>query len=270
MASKAESVGVTKARGSAPTVLVLGVLAGAFIALGAVFSTSVAPGAAEALGWGPARLLSGLVFSVGLILVVVGGAELFTGNNLIVMAWASGQVPTRRLLRNWVLVYVGNFVGAVGTAALVAASGQLTFGQGAVGATALSIARHKLALGFGEALLLGILCNALVCLAVWLAMSARSTTDRILAVVPPVAAFVAAGFEHCVANMYFVPVALFSRSTAPASFWTDIGSAPGAWGDLTWSAFLLANLVPVTLGNIVGGSGLVGLVYWFVYLRKKS
>lgn len=270
MAAKAEAVGVTKAGGSAPTVLVLGVLAGAFIALGAVFSTSISPGAAEALGWGPARLLSGLVFSVGLILVVVGGAELFTGNNLIVMAWASGRVPTRRLLRNWVLVYVGNLVGAVGTAALVAASGQLTFGQGAVGATALSIARHKLALGFGEAVLLGILCNALVCLAVWLAMSARSTTDRILAVVPPVAAFVAAGFEHCVANMYFVPVALFSRSTAPASFWTDIGSEPGAWGDLTWSAFLLANLVPVTLGNIVGGSGLVGLVYWFVYLRKKS
>lgn len=269
MASKAEEVGVRKADGAALTTLVLGVLAGAFIALGAIFATTISPGAAEALGWGPARLLSGLVFSLGLILVVVGGAELFTGNNLIVMAWAGGHVTTRRLLRNWALVYVGNLIGAVGTAGLLVASGQLEFGSGAVGATALSIARHKLALGFGEALLLGVLCNALVCLAVWLAMSARSTTDRILAVVPPVAAFVAIGFEHCVANMYFVPAALFMRSLAPASFWSDIDSVPADWSDLSWSAFLVDNLLPVTLGNIVGGSLLVGLVYWFVYLRKR-
>jgi formate transporter FocA len=269
MAERAEQVGVRKAEGGPWRTLTLGVLAGAFIALGAVFATTITPGASEHLGWGPARLLSGLVFSLGLILVVVGGAELFTGNNLIVMAWAGGHVPLRRLLRNWALVYVGNLVGAVGTAALVAASGQLAFGGGEVGATALTIARHKLSLGFAEALLLGVLCNALVCLAVWLAMSARSTTDRILAVVPPVAAFVAAGFEHCVANMYFVPVALFGRATASEAFWADIGSDASAWSDLTWGGFLGANLLPVTLGNVIGGSGLVGLVYWFVYLRKR-
>jgi formate/nitrite transporter len=211
-------------------------------------------------------VLAGVVFSVGLILVIVGGAELFTGNNLIVMAWAGGRVSTRALLRNWALVYLGNFVGAVGVA-LLAWGGRLhEAGGGAVGATALGIAVAKLQLGFVQAVLLGILCNVLVCLAVWLAYSARSTTDRVLAIVPPIAMFVAAGFEHSVANMYFVPFALLVTFLDPG-----FAAARGLDATvLTWSGFLARNLLPVTLGNVLGGAVLVGGVYWFVYLRPRA
>ena len=155
-------------------------------------------------------------------------------------------------------------------AVLVFGSGQYLFANGAVGETMLSIASAKSSLGFGQAVCLGILCNVLVCLAVWLAFSAHSTTDRILAVVPPVAAFVAAGFEHSVANMYFLPIGLLVKSFAPAEFWQSISSTPGDWSSLTLSATLVHNLLPVTIGNIIGGAGMVGLVYWFVYLRKRS
>ena len=230
----------------------LAILAGAFIAFGAIFSTVALAGAASSVPWGVARVLAGVVFSVGLVLVVVGGAELFTGNTLIVMAWASGRVGTRALLRNWAIVYAGNFAGALAVAIAAVGAGVAEAGGGAVGTAAVTIAAAKLRLGFGQAILLGVLCNVLVCLAVWLAYSARSTTDRVLAVVPPIAAFVAAGFEHSVANMYFVPFALLA--------------APG--GTLTWSGFLVGNLLPVTIGNIIGGAGLVGGVYWFIYLRK--
>ena len=211
MARKAETVGVAKA-GMAPlSILVLAVLAGAFIALGAVFATTVAAGGTE-LPYGVVRLLAGLVFTLGLILVVVAGAELFTGNNLIVMAWASRRVSTRRMLGNWGLVYVGNFVGAFGTVLLVYAGRQYEFGNGAVGSAALTIANGKTGLGFVQAIALGALCNALVCLAVWLCYGARTTTDKILAIEPPIAAFVAAGFEHSVATMYFIPMGLLVKS----------------------------------------------------------
>jgi formate transporter len=269
MAAKAEQVGVKKAHLPALSMFVLAVLAGAFIALGAIFATTVTAGAGG-LPYGLVRLMAGLVFSLGLILVVVGGAELFTGNNLIVMAWASGKVSTRLLLQNWVIVYLGNFAGALATAALVFASGQFNFGQGSVGAAALATANAKTELGFWQALVLGILCNALVCLAVWLTFSARTTTDRILAIVPPITAFVAAGFEHSIANMYFIPMGLFIKAGAPESFWTAIGKTAADYGNLTWANFFLNNLLPVTLGNIIGGAVLVGAVYWFVYLRPRA
>lgn len=269
MAAKAEQVGVKKAHLPATSMFVLAILAGAFIALGAIFSTTVAAGAAG-LPYGVVRLLAGLVFSLGLILVVVGGAELFTGNNLIVMAWASGKVSSRLLLQNWGIVYLGNFAGALATAALMFASGQFNFGQGAVGAAALATANAKAGLGFGQALVLGILCNALVCLAVWLTFSARTTTDRILAIVPPITAFVAAGFEHSIANMYFIPVGLFIKAGAPETFWAAIGKTVNDYGSLTWRNFLVNNLLPVTLGNVIGGTVLVGAVYWFVYLRPRA
>lgn len=269
MAEKAAQIGVKKAALDTGSTFVLALLAGAFIALGALFSTTVAAGAGGALPYGVARLLVGLVFSLGLILVVVGGAELFTGNTLIVMAWASGKVSTARLLRNWGIVFAGNFVGAVATAALLFGSGQYTFGGGAVGAAALATASGKLGYGFVQALLLGVLCNVLVCLAVWLSFSARTTTDKILAIVPPITAFVAAGFEHSIANMYFLPVALFIRAGAPPSFWEAIGKTAADYPTLTWDAFLLDNLLPVTLGNIIGGAVMVGAVYWFVYLRPS-
>jgi formate transporter FocA len=270
MATKAEGIGVKKAGTDAASTFVLSLLAGAFIALGAVFSTTVVAGTAGTLPYGVVRLLAGLVFTLGLILVVVGGAELFTGNNLIVMAWASRKVSTALLLRNWLIVYLGNFVGSVGTAILVYLGGQYAFGNGAIGAAALTTANAKVGLGFGQAFVLGILCNGLVCLAVWLTYSARSTADKILAIIPPIAAFVAAGFEHSVANMYFIPVALFIKSGAPESFWSGIGKAAGDFPDITWGHFLVGNLLPVTLGNIVGGAVLVGAVYWFVYLRTAK
>jgi len=196
MAIKAEGIGVKKACMDAVSTFVLSLLAGAFIALGAVFSTTVVAGTAATLPYGVVRLLAGLVFTLGLILVVIGGAELFTGNTLIVMAWASRKVSTTLLFRNWLIVYLGNFVGAVGTAVLVYLGGQYAFGNGAIGAAALTAANAKVGLGFGQAFVLGILCNGLVCLAVWLTYSARTTADKILAIVPPIAAFVAAGFEH--------------------------------------------------------------------------
>jgi formate/nitrite transporter len=180
------------------------------------------------------------------------------------MAWASRRVTTRELLRSWAIVYAGNFVGAVATALLVFLSGAYRFGDGVWGATALAIAIAKMRLGFGQAVALGVLCNALVCLAVWLTYSARSTTDRVLVVVPPVAAFVAAGFEHSIANMYFVPLALLIRDFDPA-----FGQGLRVDG-LGWGSFLAWNLVPVTLGNLIGGTVLVAAVYWSVYLRRPA
>jgi len=266
MARKAEAVGDKKAALGGADTFALAVLAGAFIALGAVFATTVTAGGA-ALPYGVSRLLAGLTFSLGLILVVVAGAELFTGNNLIVMAWASRRVSTRRLLRNWALVYAGNLAGALATVGVVYAAKQYTFGKGAVGEQALTIAAAKTNLGFVQAFALGALCNALVCLAVWLAYSARSTTDRIVAIVPPIAAFVASGFEHSVANMYFIPIGLLVKSDS--AFVAAHPDLPDL-SHLTWGRFVTANLVPVTLGNIVGGALMVGAVYWFVYLRRRE
>jgi len=244
----------------------LAVLAGAFIGLGAIFSTTVSAGTTGVLPFGVAKLLTGLVFCLGLILVIVGGAELFTGNNLIVMAWASRKVTTARLLRNWIIVYIGNFVGSLGTAALLFMSKQYTFGSGAVGTTALTIANAKVGLGFIQALALGILCNALVCLAVWLTFSARSTVDKIMAIIFPITAFVAAGFEHSIANMYFIPIGLFIKAFDPA-FTATTGLDLTR---LTWNNFFLANLLPVTLGNIIGGTVFVAAIYWLIFLRESK
>ena len=265
VARKAESVGVTKVSMPVVDVFVLAVLAGAFIALGAAFATTVASG--SDLPYGVTRLLMGLAFSLGLILVVVAGAELFTGNNLIVMAWASRRLSTVLLLRNWAIVFLGNFVGAFGTALLVWLGDQYTFGGGAVGTTALTIAAAKTGLGFGQAVALGALCNALVCLAVWLTYGAHTTADKILAIVPPITAFVACGFEHSVANMYFVPVALLIERDDEWLATTE--GVPDIDG-LGWGSFLLDNLLPVTIGNVIGGGVLVGAVYWFVYLRRRG
>jgi formate/nitrite transporter len=267
MARRAEEVGERKAALDAVTTFTLAVLAGAFIALGGVFATTALAGTGAA-PWGPARVLAGVVFSVGLILVVVGGAELFTGNSLIVMAWASRRVSTAALVRNWLLVFAGNFAGAGATALLVYVGGTHRGGGGAFGAAALAIAHAKLGLGFVQAVALGVLCNVLVCLAVWLTLSARTTADRILAIVPPTSAFVASGFEHSVANMYFVPLGLLIARLDPA-FAATAGMPRATIDSLSWSGFLVRNLLPVTVGNVLGGALLVGLVYWFVYLRAR-
>ena len=267
VAGKAEDVGVAKANLDVVSTFLLAMLAGAFIALGAVFSTTVATGLSGAVPFGIGRLLVGLAFSLGLMLVVTAGAELFTGNNLLVMAYASGKIPLRALLRNWAIVYVGNFVGAVGTAAGMLLSGFHMMGSGQVGRTCLDLAAAKCSLDWTEALARGAFCNALVCLAVWMCMSCRGTGEKLLATMLPVAAFVAAGFEHSVANMYFVPAAIMVREFAADGFWTAIESPPSQWASITTWRFVAGNLVPVTIGNIVGGSVMVGVVYWLAYRR---
>ena len=268
MAVKAEHIGVAKAKLDTLSLLTLSVLAGAFIALGAVFMTVTVAGASEALPYGLVRLLGGLVFSLGLILVVVGGAELFTGNNLMVMAWAGGMISLPAMLRAWAIVYVGNFIGACGMAVLIFVSGHPLAGGGIVGRTALAIAEAKVAIPFFDAVVLGILCNVLVCLAVWLTYSARTVTGKVLVIVPPIAAFVAAGFEHSIANMYFLPVAYLLTQLGSPETWQVIGGAPADHAGLTLGAMAM-NLIPVSIGNMIGGGGLVGAVYWFAYLRKR-
>ncbi len=281
MATRAEYLGVRKAEMPVFTMFMLSLLAGGFISLGAIFATTVAAGGmsvtaadgalaySTGLPYGVTRLLTGLVFCLGLILVVVGGAELFTGNNLIVMAWASGKVTGRALLRNWVIVYTGNFIASIATAALMFFTKQYTFGSDAVGITALKIAVAKCDLGFTQAVALGILCNALVCLAVWLTYSARSTVDKIVAIIFPITAFVAAGFEHSVANMYFIPYALLVKDFDP-EFMAKVAEKVPNLELLTWKAFFINNLIPVTIGNIIGGAVLVAAIYWVVFLREKK
>ena len=281
MAVRAEQVGVRKAEMPWLAMFTLAVLAGAFISLGALFATTVSSGSmivtspdgaiafTTGLPYGVTRLLAGLVFCLGLVLVVVGGAELFTGNNLIVMAWASGKVTGRALLRNWVIVYFGNFLGAVSTAIIMFFTRQHTFGADAVGIAALRIAVGKLDYTFLQALALGILCNALVCMAIWLTYSARSTVDKIVAIIFPITAFVAAGFEHSIANMYFIPYALLIRNFDPEFVSRVSGRIPDL-GNLTWNSFFIDNLIPVTIGNIIGGTVLVASVYWSIYLRDRQ
>lgn len=263
MAARVEDTGVRKAALGMGSMLALAVLAGAFIGLGAAFSTVAATD--TRMGYGPTKLLSGLAFSLGLILVVVAGAELFTGNVLVIMAWASRRVTTARLLRNWVCVYAGNFAGAAATAAAFYASHRWADAGAQPGATALRIALAKCTLPFGTAFVLGALCNALVCLAVWLCFSARSTTDKVLSIIFPITAFVALGLEHSVANMYFIPLGMMLRSepaVLAAGGWT-----PDAVASVGWAG-LAANLVPVTLGNVAGGGLMVAAIYWYVYLRE--
>jgi formate/nitrite transporter len=249
IAAKVESLGVAKARTDTLTLLVLAMLAGAFISLGALLFTVVTTDGT--LGFGVMRLLGGIAFSLGLILVVVGGAELFTGNNLLAMAWTTGLIGTREVARNWLLTYFGNAVGCLGTILLVAWSDVASLGGGSVGRMAVQIAGAKAALPAGEAFARGILCNALVCMAVWLAMGGRSVTDKVLAIVFPITAFVALGLEHSIANWFFLP---YGFALDPQGLVTIAGS--------------VRNLVAVTAGNIVGGTLLVAGVYWLAYLRN--
>ncbi|MBP9897193.1 MAG: formate/nitrite transporter family protein [Gemmatimonadales bacterium] len=248
IARKAEQVGVAKANTDGLTLLVLAILAGAFIALAALLFTVVVTD--PRLGFGVTRLIGGLSFCLGLVLVIVAGAELFTGNNLLAMAWASGLIDTRAVLRNWAIVYVGNVVGSLATVLLAWWGNIAALGDGAVGATAVQVATLKGGLTVGEALARGILCNALVCLAVWLAMGGRSVADKVLAILFPVTAFVAIGFEHSIANWFFLPFGMLLDSAGAVTI-----------------AAAARNLAAVTLGNIIGGTLLVAGVYWVAYLR---
>lgn len=282
MAQKAEGIGVKKAAMPFRPMFALAMLAGAFIGVGAIFATTVSAGSigikdaagvaafATALPYGVTRLIMGLAFTLGLILVVVGGAELFTGNNLIVMAFMDGKVTFKQLLRNWGIVYLGNLVGSILTAAIMFLTRQYMSGNGAIGLNALNIGEAKSGLDFVQAIALGIMCNALVCMAVWMCYSARTTTDKILAIIPPIAAFVAAGFEHSIANMYFIPIALFIKNWGSPAFFETIDKTAENFPNLTWGNFFVGNLLPVTIGNIIGGAVMVGVVYWFAFLREMK
>lgn len=259
IAQRIESVGVSKARLPTLPLLMLGVLAGAFIGLGAMLFALVKSDAT--LGFAASALLGGLVFSLGLLLVVVAGAELFTGNNLLAMAWADGRITSREVLRNWLLVCAANFVGAAGLALLVFASGHTGLNGGAIGQTVVKIALAKQELSPMQAFFRGVLCNVLVCMAVWMAMAGRSVVDKAVAVVPPIAAFVAAGFEHSIANMYFMPLAMLLQHFGPEGL--------AAMPAVTWAG-MLGNLLPVIAGNLLGGSVLVGLSYYLIYRRKPA
>ena len=256
------SVGVKKAALSLLDALILGALAGAYIGFGAALATLVGIDAAGRVGVGIAQLLCGAVFSIGLMLVVIAGAELFTGNNLMIASVLAKEYGPARMLGRWGVVYVANFLGAVALVVIMYYSGLWKMAGGAVGAKAIAIANTKVNLPFGEAFFRGIGCNWLVCLAVWMALSAKEVAGKIFAIFFPIMAFVALGYEHCVANMYFIPMGLFLKGTA----------APGGpdLGSLTWSKFLTGNLIPVTLGNIVGGAIFVGCTYWWVYVREKG
>ena len=250
IAQRVQEVCLLKARLPFLQLAMLGALAGAFIGLGSLYYVIVVSD--PALGFAAQRVLGGVVFSLGLLLVVVAGAELFTGNNLLAMAWADGCLATRDVLYNWAVVCAANFIGAAGLAALVFLSGHTDMNDGAIGSTYLQIAAAKSALPFWEAFFLGVLCNVLVCLAMWMVLAGRSVVDKFVAIVFPISAFVAAGFEHSIANMYFLPLAMMLQAAA---------------GEPVQVSGLWTNLVPVIAGNLVGGSVLVALVYYVIYRR---
>ncbi|MBK8875473.1 MAG: formate/nitrite transporter family protein [Bacteroidetes bacterium] len=249
IADRVESVGVAKSRLPFLSLVMLGVLAGVFIGFGAMLFTLVTSD--STLSFAISRILGGISFSLGLILVVVAGAELFTGNNLLAMAWADGKIGIIEVLRNWVIVCFSNFAGALLLALLVVQSGHTGMNDGEVGKQYLEIAAAKCAIPFHTAFFSGVLCNMLVCLAVWMAMAGRSVMDKVIAIIFPITAFVAAGFEHSVANMYFLVMGIFLNSD-PAQF------------DISWGGFM-DNMIPVIMGNLIGGSVFVALTYFLIY-----
>ena len=269
MAEKAEAEGIAKAGQDTITLLSLGVLGGGFIGFGAIFATVALTGAEGALPFGIARVVAGLVFALGLSLVLIGGAQIFTGDVLMVMAWASGRLTALRVLRVWSLVWIGNLAGALGIALLAFVAGHHLFGGGQVGLTALRTAEAKAALPFDRAVVLGILCNTLVCLAVWLSLSSRLPVHRMILTILPIAAFVAAGFEHAVANMYFIGFGLMVNDLASNGFWQLVHATPKDFPNLTVVGFA-HNLIAVTIGNIIGGAVLVAGAYWLLYRRPPN
>lgn len=266
MAKVAEDAGVYKATKHPFTTFFLAITAGVFISIAFAFYITATTGTA-AVPWGLAKLVGGICFSLGLMLVVVCGADLFTSTVLTVVAKASGRISWAQLARNWIIVYVGNFIGAILFVALIWFAGQYMAANGAWGLNVLQTADHKMHHTFTEAVCLGILANLMVCMAVWMSYSGRSLMDKMFAMVLPVAMFVASGFEHSIANMFLVPMAIIIKDFATPEFWQATGASAEQFSHLTVGHFITDNLIPVTLGNIIGGGLLVGLTYWVIYLR---
>jgi formate transporter len=264
MAKRAEASAIRKANRSFASAFFLAVQAGSFIAFGAALFTHTIHD--SALGVGLTKLVGGMTFSLGLILVIIAGADLFTGDTLMVMGCFTGKIKVRQMLRGWTFVFLGNLAGALAIVAMVHLSGHWLGNSGAVGAKALAIANAKVNLTFTQAFASGMLCNILVCLAIWLCYSSRSVTDKIMSILFPITAFVAMGFEHSIANMYFIPAGLLLKGNPEI-----VGMLNGAdLSNLNLSGFLLNNLLPVTIGNMVGGAIFVGTIYWILYLRKPT
>jgi formate/nitrite transporter len=261
----AQKVGVAKATSPWLSVFVLGILAGAYIGFGGLLSTTATFDAASKWGIGFSKILAGATFSVGLMLVVIAGAELFTGNNLMVSSVLSREITFNTMLKRWGVVFLANFIGSILVTLLFYYSGLWKTADGALGMAAVKIAYNKVALSFSEALWRGVGCNWLVCLAVWMALASRQTIGKIFAIFFPIMAFVAIGFEHSVANMYFIPTGILLMNGAGM---TNIpGIDPNVLG---WINFLWRNLLPVTIGNIIGGAVFVGMSYWGAYLRPTK
>ncbi len=264
ISNRAEEIAAAKAQSGFVSTFLLAILAGMYIGFGGIFSAVVAIGMSGTWLFGFMKLLQGLAFSLGLILVVVGGAELFTGNMLMIIAWARHKISIGSILRNWSIVYFGNFLGSILLAYLFTLGKSYRLSDGELGRILFNIASLKLNYSFLQAIILGILCNILVCLAVWLSYSAKNTTDKILAVFFPISAFIAAGFEHSIANMFLIPVTFFIKIFDPM-FSTNLTIDLSKF---TWPQFLIQNLLPVTIGNIIGGALIVGLIY-HLSLRKQ-
>lgn len=261
IADRVENIGLTKARLPFISTVMLGLLAGGFISFGALYFTLVTSD--PKVPFAIRQLIGGLSFSLGLILVVLAGAELFTGNNLLVIAWVSRKISSLELLRNWFIIWISNAFGALGLAVLVSLSQYSELNNGLVGIQAVKIASIKVSLPFWEAFIKGVLCNILVCLAVWISMAGRSVTDKVFAIIFPVSAFVAAGFEHSVANMYYIPLGIFLKNSGAV-----VGNDISNINSLDWIGYF-KNIIPVTLGNIIGGGVLVALVYYLIYIKNN-
>lgn len=268
MMEKAEQYAISKVSKTNAMLLGLSIMAGAFIALAFVFYLTVTTGSSDA--WGISRLLGGVVFSVGLILVVLCGGELFTSSVLSIIALANKQITLAQMLKAWGKVYLGNFIGAALLLLLVVGAGLYQLSDGQWGINALHVAQHKLHHTPVQAFSLGVLCNVMVCLAVWLTFSSANALTKAAMMVMPVALFVSTGFEHCIANMFMVPLGIAIKTLAPPAFWTQLGVTQSAFSDLTFINFITANLIPVTLGNIFGGAVLVGLSNWFIYNNGQA
>lgn len=258
-----------KVNGSLPKLLILSFLAGAFIAFAAEGSNMAAFNLlAEYSTYGLGRVLAGAVFGTGLMLVVLAGGELFTGNTLILAAVCDRKVKVARMLRNWTIVYVGNLIGSLFIAYMMMHSGLFSSGADLLGAVTIKIATNKVNLTFLQAFYLGIMCNWLVCLAVWLSYGAESMTGKIFAIFFPIWLFITSGFEHSVANMYYIPAGIMARSNPAFIKLVELsGVSQEMLSNLTWSGFFINNLIPVTLGNIVGGGLFVGIAYWYSYKK---
>lgn len=266
MAKVAEDAGVYKATKHPLTTFFLAITAGVFISIAFVFYITATTGTG-AMPYGFAKLIGGICFSLGLMLVVVCGADLFTSTVLIVVAKASGRITWMQLGRNWLTVYIGNLLGALFFVALIWFAGEHMVANGAWGLNVLQTADHKMHHTFIEAVSLGTLANLMVCLAVWMSYSGRSLCDKMFAMILPVGMFVASGFEHSIANMFLIPMAIVIRDFASPEFWQMAGASAAQFPSLGVGDFIINNLIPVTIGNIIGGGLLVGLTYWVIYLR---